>query len=88
MRARGVELPSFYDAHYRCQMEVLRFDSSRPNPRYRQWMDACRSHLQDVPIICREATDGDTADEGAKAEIAYNGSLSSINLAAIPDMAT
>ncbi len=57
MRAGGVELPSFYDAHYRCHMEVLRFDSSRPNPRYRKWMDACRSGLRDVPVICREPAD-------------------------------
>jgi hypothetical protein len=57
LKARGVELPSFYDAHYRCHMEVLRFDSSRPNPRYRKWMDACRSSLSDVPVICPEAAD-------------------------------
>ena len=31
MRAGGVELPSFYDAHYRCHMEVLlRFVASQP----------------------------------------------------------
>jgi len=57
LEARGVELPSFYDNHYRCHMEVLRFDSSRPNPRYRKWMDACRYELRDVPVICRQATD-------------------------------
>jgi hypothetical protein len=57
LRARGVELPSFYDAHYKCHMEVLRFDSSRPNPRYRKWMDACSLQLKDVPVICSEAVD-------------------------------
>jgi hypothetical protein len=57
LAARGIEIPSFYDAQYRCQMEVLRFDSSLPNPRYRKWMDACRSRLMDVPVICREAGD-------------------------------
>jgi hypothetical protein len=55
LRARGVDLPSFYDAHYRCHMEVLRFDSARPNPRYRKWMDACRLSLKDVPVLCPEA---------------------------------
>ena len=59
MRARGVELPSFYDAHYKCHMEVLRFDSTRPNPRYRKWMDACRLHLKDVPVLCPEAADAE-----------------------------
>jgi hypothetical protein len=57
LKARGVELPSFYDAHYRCQMEVLRFDSSRPNPRYRKWMDACRLSLKDVQVLCPEAAE-------------------------------
>jgi hypothetical protein len=60
LKSRGVELPSFYDAHYRCHMEVLRFDSSRPNPKYRKWMDACGSSLRDVPVICRE--EGDLTD--------------------------
>ena len=58
LRSRGMELPSFYDSHYRCHMEVLRFDSSRPNPRYRHWMDACRTRLQqDIRVICRETAD-------------------------------
>jgi hypothetical protein len=60
LRSRGVELPSFYDAQYRCQMEVLRFDSSRPNPRYRKWMDACHSSLRDVQVICQEMADAPT----------------------------
>jgi hypothetical protein len=54
LRARGIELPSFYDTHYKCHMEVLRFDSARPNPRYGKWMDACLSGLKDVPVICPE----------------------------------
>lgn len=59
LQSRGIELPCFYDAQYRCHMEVLRFDSARPNPRYRKWMDACRSRLRDVPVISREtATPG------------------------------
>jgi len=57
LQARGVELPSFYDAQYRCHMEVLRFDSSRPNPRYRKWMEGCRSRLRDVPVICSDGAD-------------------------------
>ncbi|HTB17878.1 MAG TPA: hypothetical protein VK708_07160 [Bryobacteraceae bacterium] len=57
LEARGTELPSFYDAQYRCHMEVLRFDSSRPNPRYGRWMEACRSHLKEIPVICPEALD-------------------------------
>jgi len=56
LRTQGSELPSYYDPHYRCRMEVLRFDSSRPNPRYLHWMDACRSRLKNVRVICRETS--------------------------------
>lgn len=62
LRSCGVELPTFYDAHYRCHMEILRFDSSRPNPRYGKWMDACRSRLKDVPVICTDAVRDDAGE--------------------------
>ncbi|MBI3279847.1 MAG: hypothetical protein HYZ57_08410, partial [Acidobacteria bacterium] len=29
----GVELPSYFDPVYKCEMEILRFDSASPNPR-------------------------------------------------------
>jgi hypothetical protein len=57
LRSRGIELPSFYDTHYKCNMEVLRFDSARPNPRYGKWMEACLLRLKDVPVICPEPAD-------------------------------
>jgi hypothetical protein len=63
LRARGVELPAFYDTHYRCHMEILRFDSSRPNPRYRPWMEACRTRLQGIRVICRETAYAAADDE-------------------------
>ena len=51
----GIDLPSYYDEHYHCEMEILRFDASSPNPRYRKWIDSCRAHLKEIPVICREA---------------------------------
>jgi hypothetical protein len=63
LRSRGLELPTFYDLHYRCHMEILRFDSSRPNPRYQHWMDACCTRLQDVRVICRETPATGAAEE-------------------------
>jgi hypothetical protein len=81
LRTRGIQLPSFYDAHYRCHMEVLRFDSSRPNPRYGKFMDACRSRLRDVQVICSE---GDSAAE----DMTYLANPCNANLAAAHDMAT
>lgn len=53
LRHRGTELPVYYDEHYRHELEVLRFDAFRPNPKYRKWIDACRANLAHVPVICR-----------------------------------
>jgi hypothetical protein len=52
---RGSELPSYFEPHYNCEMEILRFDSSRPNPRYRPWVDDCREYLQTAPVIFAQA---------------------------------
>jgi hypothetical protein len=35
-------------------MEILRFDSSRPNPRYRDRIDECRNFLMTVPVIAAD----------------------------------
>jgi len=57
LAARGVELPPYYDPQYKCQMEILRFDSECPNSRYRSSVEECRSYLQSVPVICPEPVD-------------------------------
>jgi len=49
----GDALPAYYDPQYRCEMEVLRFDSARPAPKYAAWVDQLREDLRDVPVICR-----------------------------------
>lgn len=55
--SRGVELPPYYEPAHKCEMEILRFDSSRPNPRYRCWVDDCRSYIQNAPVIFAKAGD-------------------------------
>jgi hypothetical protein len=30
---------------------ILCFDSSKLNPRYKEWMQECLAHLHDVPVI-------------------------------------
>ena len=79
LRSRGVEIPSFYDTQYHCHMEILRFDSSVPSPRYSRWMDACRSRLRGVPVICRDAGDASA--------IVSHGTSSNIRLTTVPEMA-
>lgn len=45
-------LQTYYDPQYRCDMEVLRFDSSAPNPRYQRRIDRLLSGFGQLPVIC------------------------------------
>jgi hypothetical protein len=47
----GVELPPYYDDRYRCRMEVLRFDSRRPNPKYLAMIEELRLQVATTPVI-------------------------------------
>jgi hypothetical protein len=47
----GVEIPRYFDPRYDCQMEVLRFDSATPNPRFESWIEELKRHLSAVPVI-------------------------------------
>ncbi|HET9944002.1 MAG TPA: hypothetical protein VFR05_11700 [Terriglobia bacterium] len=44
----GIELPSYYDPQYDCEMEILRFDTDCPNPRYGRRIDECLQSLATV----------------------------------------
>ena len=50
--ADGRALPVYYDPQYRCEMEILRFDSWNPNPRYAKWVEESRVALSATPVIC------------------------------------
>ncbi len=47
----GSALPAYYDENYRCQMEVLRFDSRSPNPKYRSTVETLRNQMSFVPVV-------------------------------------
>jgi hypothetical protein len=47
------EFPPYFDSHYRCEMEIIRFDSTRPNPRYSKWVDYCSRHLRNTTVVCK-----------------------------------
>lgn len=51
----GATLPAYYDPRYECQMELLRFDSRRPNPRYASLIDMIGNTLDKVTVIARPA---------------------------------
>jgi hypothetical protein len=49
-----VTLPNYFDPVYGCHMEILRFDSSEPNPRYASYIEDLRAELMAAPVICEE----------------------------------
>ncbi len=54
----GRQLPAFCDAQYKStEVEILRFDSSELNVRYRKWLDESLAHLENVPVIRRASTE-------------------------------
>jgi len=59
LSASDAELPVYYDPLYKCEMQLLRFDSRCPNPKYEERVEAVRNQLLTVPVICnrRPATD-------------------------------
>ena len=52
MSSQGEDLPSYYDPHYRSEMELLRFDSRQPNPKYVKWVLQLSLQLACVPVVC------------------------------------
>jgi|SRR5581483_11533964 len=49
----GQGVPPYYDPAYRCEMEVVHFDSRAPNPRYRIWIDEMITELRQAAVFCR-----------------------------------
>ncbi len=47
----GSEIPGYYDPQYKCEMEMLCFDSRRPNPRYKAWTEELRFELMSTQVI-------------------------------------
>jgi len=50
----GIELPSYYDSQYECEMEILGFDSDNPNPKYEMWIQECQRKVRSLTVICSE----------------------------------
>ena len=48
---RGVPVPSYYDPRYGCEMEILRFDSRQPNPRYASLVTRLREAMANVKVV-------------------------------------
>ena len=50
----GVTFPSYFDPHYNCQMQMLRFDSRTPNERYETAIEDLRHSLSHIQVISPE----------------------------------
>lgn len=51
----GSQIPSYYDPQYECEMEILRFYSWAPNPRYNVWIDEMKADLRATQVITNGA---------------------------------
>jgi hypothetical protein len=52
LEVAGCLLPSYYDPQYRCEMEILRFDSSEPNPKYSAQIALTAQRFRALPVLC------------------------------------
>lgn len=55
LSAEGAPVPSYYDPRYDCEMEILRFDSRKPNPKFNDLIERLRERMASVPIIAPAA---------------------------------
>ena len=49
--SQGMELPPYFDPNYGCQMEILSFLSSEPNPRYEVWIHDLQAYLLNTDVV-------------------------------------
>jgi hypothetical protein len=53
----GMAMPSYYDPRYKCEMEILRFDSRRPNSKYASLVDVLHEKMVNVRVIAPPSHD-------------------------------
>ena len=51
LQHKGLQVPSYQDPQYKCSMEMLRFYSWAPNPRYDWWIREIGSEIRSIPVI-------------------------------------
>jgi hypothetical protein len=55
LQHQGREMPAYQDLHYKCDMEMLRFYSWAPNPRYDYWIGEIGHDIRNTPVIADSA---------------------------------
>jgi hypothetical protein len=51
LQHKGQQVPSYRDSQYSCNMEMLRFYSWAPNPRYDWWIRDIGAEIRSIPVI-------------------------------------
>lgn len=54
LHADGAALPGYFDPRYDCQMELLRFDSRKPNPKYATLIERIQDRLASVHVVATQ----------------------------------
>ena len=60
LEADGRTIPAYYDPFYKCQMELLRFDSRRPNPKFGPLIELLCERLTEIPVIAAATVGGNS----------------------------
>lgn len=58
LQAGTTKVPSYYDPQYKCEMEILRFDSRAPGAKYADFIETLRRKMADVRVIALPAAPG------------------------------
>jgi hypothetical protein len=53
--AEGTDVPSYFDPRYKCEMEILRFDSRHPNPKFGGLVERLREKMASVQVVALPA---------------------------------
>ena len=51
----GTVVPAYFDPKYNCEMELLRFDSRRPNAKYAGLIEQLGDRLTNVAVLASDA---------------------------------
>jgi hypothetical protein len=55
LEADGTPVPTYYDPRYKCEMEILRFDSRHPNPKFSGLIERLREKMSNVQVVALAA---------------------------------
>lgn len=50
----GFTVPSYYDPQYRCEMELLRFDTRRPEAKFSGLVRQLKRNFANIPVVAHE----------------------------------